>query len=97
MKLRNMIENNEGTIIDVRTPTEFQGGHSNGSINIPLHEIYRRMDELQKLKTPLILCCSSGGRSAQATYILSQHKIECIDGGYWISAHSFQAKPISAS
>lgn len=35
MKLRNMIENNEGTIIDVRTPTEFQGGHSNGSINIP--------------------------------------------------------------
>jgi phage shock protein E len=91
MKLRNSIENNEGTIIDVRTPSEFQGGHAEHSINIPLHEISRRIDELQKLKTPLILCCASGGRSAQATYILSQHKIECLDAGSWINVHSLQA------
>ena len=26
MKLKNTIQNNEGTIIDVRTPAEFMGG-----------------------------------------------------------------------
>ena len=91
MKLRNSIENNEGTIIDVRTPAEFQSGHAVGSINIPLHEIIRRIQELQKMKTPLILCCASGGRSAQASYLLSQHKIECLDAGSWINIHSLQA------
>jgi phage shock protein E len=91
MKLKNTIQNNEGTIIDVRTHAEFQGGHAEGSINVPLHEISRRMEELQKMKTPLILCCASGGRSAQASYLLSQHKIDCIDAGSWINVHSLQA------
>ncbi len=91
MKLKNAIQNNEGTIIDVRTPAEFKGGHAGGSINIPLHEISTRIEELQKMKTPLILCCASGGRSAQATYLLSSHKIDCLDAGSWINVHSLQS------
>ncbi len=91
MKLETIIKNNEGTIVDVRTPAEFQGGHAAKSVNIPLHEISKRIEELQKMKAPLILCCASGGRSAQATYILSSHKIECVDAGSWINVNALQS------
>jgi len=92
MKLKDTIQNNEGTIIDVRTPAEFQGAHATGSINIPLHEISKRMEELRKMKAPLVLCCASGGRSAQAAYLLSHEKIECLDAGSWINIHSLQSQ-----
>ena len=91
MKLEEIIRNNEGTIIDVRTPAEYQGGHAAHSINIPLHEISKRIEEFQKMKTPLVLCCASGGRSAQAVYLLSNQKITCIDAGSWINIHSLQS------
>jgi phage shock protein E len=90
MKLEQIIKNKEGTIIDVRTPAEYQGGHATHSINIPLHEIPKRLEELQKMKTPLVLCCASGGRSAQAVHLLSNYKIECLDAGPWTNIHSFQ-------
>jgi hypothetical protein len=32
------------------------GGHVAGSINIPLNEIPHRMQEIQELKAPLVLC-----------------------------------------
>ena len=55
MTLQKIIQDNQGTIVDVRTPAEFMGGHVAGSINIPLQEIVERLDELKKLKTPLVL------------------------------------------
>ncbi|MEK6780555.1 MAG: rhodanese-like domain-containing protein [Bacteroidota bacterium] len=91
MKLEKTIQNNEGTIVDVRTPTEFHGGHATNSINIPLHEVSKRIEELKKMKTPVVLCCASGGRSAQAAFLLTTHKIECIDAGPWNAVHSLQS------
>ena len=35
------------TIIDVRTPAEFMGGHVAGSINIPLQEVQSRIQEIK--------------------------------------------------
>jgi len=92
MKLEKMIRENAGTIVDVRTAAEFLGSHAANSINVPLHEISKRMEELQKLKTPLVLCCASGGRSAQATFLLSQHNIECFDAGSWINVNALQSE-----
>lgn len=48
MKQEKTIQNNSGTIIDVRTPAEFQEGHAANSINIPLHEILKRLEEIGK-------------------------------------------------
>jgi rhodanese-related sulfurtransferase len=45
-------------------------GHVAGSINIPLNEIPHRMQEIQELKAPLVLCCASGNRSGQAQVFL---------------------------
>jgi phage shock protein E len=75
------------TIVDVRTPGEFMGGHVAGSINIPLNEIPQRVSELKSMKQPIVLCCASGGRSGQATAFLQQHGINCENGGSWLDVN----------
>lgn len=72
-------------IIDVRTPGEFQGGHIKGSKNIPLNTIGNQIDSIKKLNKPVIACCASGMRSAQATSILKNSGIEAMNGGGWSS------------
>ena len=54
-------------IIDVRTPGEFQGGHIKGSKNIPLNTLGNQIESIKKFNKPVIACCASGMRSAQAT------------------------------
>ncbi len=74
----------EATIIDVRTPEEFNMGNVSGSINIPLDTIPHRLEEIKNFKTPLVLCCASGGRSFAACQYLSQQGLtDLYDGGPW--------------
>ena len=46
MNIEQLIAENEGTIVDVRSPGEFMGGHVTVSVNIPLIEVPYRMEEL---------------------------------------------------
>jgi rhodanese-related sulfurtransferase len=78
---------NKQTIVDVRTPGEFMGGHVAGSINIPLQEIQERLEELKALPQPIILCCASGNRSGQATSFLKGEGIDCSNGGSWVDVN----------
>jgi rhodanese-related sulfurtransferase len=89
MNLEKIILERKGTIVDVRTPSEFLGGHVEGSINIPLQDFPRKMNELKSLKQPLILCCASGGRSGQATYLLQKEEIECFNAGSWLDVQFY--------
>ena len=75
------------TIVDVRTPAEFMGGHVAGSINIPLNEITLRLAEIKKLPQPILLCCASGNRSGQAEYFLRNQGIKCENGGSWLDVN----------
>ena len=77
--------NKGAVIIDVRTPGEFQGGHIKGSKNIPLNTIGNQIESIKKLNKPVIACCASGMRSAQATSILKSNGIEVMNGGGWSS------------
>jgi rhodanese-related sulfurtransferase len=72
-----------GTIIDVRSPTEYQQGHATGSINIPLGEMNGSILKIRQMKAPIITCCRSGNRSSQATSILNKNSIRTINGGTW--------------
>lgn len=80
------------TIIDVRTPEEFNWGHPGGSINIPLHEIHLRVEEIRAMAQPLILCCHSGNRSGMAVDFLKQFGIESHNGGAWIDVNYLLSK-----
>ena len=92
MDIEKIITENQGTIVDVRSYGEFLGGNVANSINIPLNEIPERIEELKKLKAPLILCCASGNRSGQAQHFLSQHGLECYNGGSWLNVNYYKSK-----
>jgi phage shock protein E len=76
------------TIIDVRSYPEYTGGHVAGSINIPVHEIPNRLDEIIQMQQPIILCCASGQRSAQAALFLQSQGITCSNGGSWLDVNA---------
>lgn len=94
MNIVNIIQENRGSIVDVRTPEEFSGGNAPGSVNIPLQEIEQRIGELKALPQPLVLCCASGGRSAYATQLLTQQGIDCFNGGSWLDVKYYQTQTL---
>lgn len=44
------------TVVDVRPPEEFAAGHVPGAINIPVHELEKRLAELPKRKEVVAYC-----------------------------------------
>jgi len=72
-------------IIDVRSPTEFAGGHIKNAKNISLDSIPASVKELKKLNKTIITCCRSGARSAIASRLLKNAGIDAINGGAWDS------------
>jgi phage shock protein E len=52
-------------LVDVRTPTEFADRHAEPAINVPLGDLDRRMNELDREK-PVIVYCHSGARAGIA-------------------------------
>lgn len=77
---------NGASIIDVRSPAEFQGGHVAGSINIPLPELAPRLSKYPKT-TPVVFCCASGGRSGSATRVAKREGFEAYNGGPWTAVN----------
>ena len=70
-------------LLDVRTPREFQRGHFDGAVNIPVDELRGRMNEIERGK-PLYVNCQSALRSYIACRILMQNGFDCynLSGGY---------------
>lgn len=60
-------------VVDVRTPAEFDAGHVEGAINIPVDILYKDDDSgcatvgasIAKIKGDLIFMCASGGRAGE--------------------------------
>lgn len=71
------------TLLDVRTPREYQAGHAEGFRNIPVDELREHLTELDPSK-PVYVMCQSGLRSYVACRILSQKGFDCynLSGGY---------------
>lgn len=86
MLVENLIKSGTATIVDVRTPEEFEFGHVKNSINIPLQIIETKFEELKQLnKNPIVLCCASGNRSGMATSLLQRYGFENVyNAGSWI-------------
>ncbi|HJW33542.1 MAG TPA: rhodanese-like domain-containing protein [Holophagaceae bacterium] len=74
-------------IIDVRTPSEFAGGHAPGSRNIPLDQLEARMPEVDKAR-PVILCCATGSRSGMAARFLQSMGYAATNAGPWQAVRS---------
>ncbi len=70
-------------VIDVRSADEFAKGHAEKSINIPLQEMEERLDEIKKIKSPIVLVCGGGTRNIKAAELLKSCGIAGEAGGGW--------------
>ncbi|HEY0731349.1 MAG TPA: rhodanese-like domain-containing protein [Chitinophagaceae bacterium] len=78
--MENLLD--KATIVDVRTPEEFEDEHFPGAVNIPLDQLQYRLEEFREMKTPIVAYCRSGSRSGLAVSILKQRGInEVYNGG----------------
>lgn len=57
-------------LVDVRTPEEFDAGHIEGAVNIPLSQVEKRLAEFGPKDKPVVVYCRSGSRSASAARTL---------------------------
>ncbi|MFG3224394.1 rhodanese-like domain-containing protein [Kitasatospora sp. NPDC048194] len=78
----------DAALLDVREPDEWDAGHVEGALHIPIGEVIARIDELPDTK--LYVLCRVGGRSAQVVQYLVQQGRDAVnvDGGMyaWESA-----------
>jgi len=59
------------TVVDVRTVREYQANHVQGTTNVPLDELEKRISAVVPDKSaPVLVHCQSGGRSAAAAKTL---------------------------
>lgn len=70
-------------LLDTRTPMEYDNGHIEGFINIPLDDLRQRLHELDKTK-PVYVTCQIGLRGYVAARILTQNGYDAynLSGGY---------------
>lgn len=76
---------NGAVILDVRSQREWDSGHIENSVHIPLGELNNRVEEVKQLNKPVIACCASGVRSAKAAKFLNLNNIEATNGGGWVN------------
>jgi CoA-disulfide reductase len=73
----------KSVLLDVRTSMEFEGGHLEGAVNIPVDDLRPRLQELDKNKEYWVYC-QVGLRGYIASRIMSQHgfTVKNMTGGY---------------
>lgn len=75
-------------VLDVREDFEWQAGHIEGAMHIPLAQLPSRLSELD-IETPVLAMCHVGQRSAMAAVFLRERGFDAhnLEGGIdaWMS------------
>lgn len=70
--VRAFMKTNRAVLLDVRTEEEYEAGHIESSVNIPLQRIEDTLERITDKNTPLFVYCQSGARSTSAASILKK-------------------------
>jgi len=76
------------TVVDIRSPEQFAGGHVPGAINVPLPELPRRVEEHDWDAAEVVTVCPIGQSSIQAARLLGSYEdldaedVASMAGGY---------------
>lgn len=81
-------------ILDVRTPSEWAGGHISGALHIPANEVASRLEEIPSGTIHVI--CGSGFRSSIAASLLKRAGREVVNVAGGMNAWRAQHLPVSA-
>jgi len=70
--LKELLQNENTLLIDVRTAQEVAESRVPGADHIPMHEIMDAVPQLKNHDGPIVLFCASGARSGQVQQYLQQ-------------------------
>ena len=81
-------------IVDVREPHEWQLGHADGAIHIPMGEIVERLHEVPE---GAAVICRSGARSAQVVAYLRQQGMDAVNVAGGTLAWAAEGRPMTGT
>lgn len=93
VELKELSEQNEVRIIDVRHRSDYETGHIPMAISIPYEELENRLNELNKEDVHVVYCyntyCHLGARAALK---LAQHQLTVLElcGGFKAWSEDFR-------
>lgn len=73
-----LLAETEVVLLDVRTRSEYEGGHIPGAVLVPVDQIARVEAVVPDKSTPVVVYCRSGNRSATAAQNLKKMGYETI-------------------
>ncbi len=76
--IKEALTKNNTKIIDVREKHEYDAGHADKAINMPLSQIDSFIPEIKKMSGTKLLYCKSGMRSGVATAKLKKAGVENV-------------------
>jgi len=83
--LTNLVNRENGVVIDIRAQADFNKGHIHGAIKIPLAKVKERIKDLEKYQnTPIIMVCANGISVAAACNTLKKsgmQQVHKLSGG----------------
>jgi rhodanese-related sulfurtransferase len=66
------------TVLDVREPEEWDAGHIDGAVHVPLSQLPHRFVEIDD-ELPVLCVCAVGARSAQAVLFLRSRGLDAVN------------------
>ncbi|ASY33823.1 MULTISPECIES: rhodanese-like domain-containing protein [unclassified Streptomyces] len=84
-------------LLDVREDDEWQAGHIEGALHIPMSDFVARYGEVTEAAPQdgtVNVICRSGGRSAQVTMYLAQQGIDAVNVEGGMQAWEAAGKPV---
>lgn|SRR5690349_342632 len=81
------------TVIDVREPGEYVGGHVPGAVLVPMGQLPSRTSELDRSR-PLYVICASGNRSGAMTDYLRRAGFDAWSVAGGTSAWARSGRPV---
>ena len=78
-------ETDKSGVIDVRTEDEYNIGHIQGAVNMPLNTLRENMEKLDKNKEYIVYCkVGQRGYNAQRILVNNGYKVKNLNGGFSI-------------
>lgn len=85
-----LIENPDVLLVDVREVNEYEAGHIERSVNIPIRTLAKNLNLLPDLNAPMVIICKGGARAmlaATSLQILGYTNVKAFWGGFdaWVA------------
>ncbi|MCW8879455.1 MAG: rhodanese-like domain-containing protein [Kangiellaceae bacterium] len=78
--LTHSVNRDDAVVIDIRGQADFNKGHIQGAVNVPLSKIKENTKDLEKYKQrPIIMVCANGIQVAAACQILKKAGFEQVN------------------